>query len=113
VNNNDAVRAFLEARGFTVLLTHGFLNAEKRAVSLTLPVIVARHAPTGAGYIAIRGTAEVTDLQTSLQAALVPWAQNAGLVHKGFYDAAVATTILVQDTLRDLRNRAPALPVYA
>lgn len=113
VNNDDAVRGFLTARGFEVLLTHGFLNAERRSLSLTLPIIVAHHTPTRAGYVAIRGTAEVTDLQTSLQAALVPWAQNAGLVHKGFYDAAVMTAGLVQSALRELATRDPAMPLFA
>jgi pimeloyl-ACP methyl ester carboxylesterase len=113
VNNDDAVRRFLSARGFDVVLTYGFLNAERRESTLTLPVIVARHDATGAGYIGVRGTAEVGDLRTNLQATLVPWAENAGLVHKGFFDAANETVRIAGDALGEMHATAPQMPIYA
>jgi hypothetical protein len=96
-----------------VLFTHGFLNARKHNTTLLQPLIVARHDATRAGYIAVRGTAEVTDLRTSLQAALVPWAQNAGLVHKGFYDAATEAARLIRPSLSEMKASDATLPIFA
>lgn len=83
VYNERAIRSFLEARGYDLVLSYGFMDSETYPGVDDTQFILVREKGNGRYIVAIRGTSGVADLKTNINAAMEAWI-GAGRVHNGF-----------------------------
>ncbi|MGE0747579.1 MAG: hypothetical protein AB7K86_20135 [Rhodospirillales bacterium] len=105
VDNGDAVRRFLDARGFEARLLYGFLNGDAYPGDGDVQFAVIGRRAAERAYVAIRGTSGTGDIKTSLRADLMPWA-GRGRVHEGFG----ATFAVIRRSIEPLMDALSHVP---
>ncbi len=85
VYNGTALADFLFVKGFQMELHSGMMNSSEYPGFRDTEYFMARDAAHR--YLSIRGTSGARDIETTVDAALVPY-KNLGLVHKGYLEVA-------------------------
>lgn len=85
VYNSEALRIFLEDKGFELLDHAGFMNSSDYPGYRDSQYLVTRGIDTL--FVVVRGTSGALDIETTVDAELVPLGQ-LGLVHGGYFDIA-------------------------
>ena len=85
VYNADVLEIFLTARGHELIAHRGFMNSPDYPGYRDTQYFITRD--TGHTYIVIRGISGANDIETSVDAELVPF-NEFGLAHSGFLDIA-------------------------
>ena len=98
--NARAIARFLDARGFDLVHSYGFMDSPTYPGKEDTQFVLIKERRSGRFIIAIRGTSGVLDLKTNVNATMEPW-RGEGAVHSGFNQTMeiIATELAAFKTL--------------